>query len=97
MAAIKDEIALPAGEQGAGAPVPPAGASGAPGGGGGGGDAGNGGKGGIAEKKPAGARTSGGGRVKGKGVVFTPLYGCEETSTGVGPVSSILEVRGLMS
>lgn len=95
MAAIQDEIALPAGEQGAGAPVPPAATSAAPSGGGGG-DAGNAGKCGSSEKKPAGAGTSGGGRGKGKGVVFTPLYGCEEmeTSAGVGPVSSILEVRG---
>lgn len=93
MAAIKDELGLPPGEQGAGPPVPPAAAA-VPGGvGGGGGAAGNAGKGGSSEKKRPGPGTSGGGRAKGKGVVFTPLYGCEETSTGVGPVSSILEVR----
>lgn len=87
MDAIKDEIARPAGEQEQGPPVAPA--VGAATGGGG---AGNAGKGSCAEdKKPAGA---GVGRVKSKGVVFTPLYGCEETATGVGPVSSILEVRG---
>eukprot|EP00752_Nemacystus_decipiens_P006443 g5803.t1 len=98
MAAIKEEIALPGREQGAGPPAAAAAAAAAPGGGGvgdAGKNAGKGRKGGGAGKKPAGAGTSGGGRGKEKGVVFTPLYGCEETSIGVGPVSSILEVGGV--
>lgn len=36
--------------------------------------------------------------VKQKGlrdVVFTPLYGCDENISGVGPVCSLLEVGGL--
>ena len=41
---------------------------------------------------PNGSGSSGG---AGKGaVVFTPLYGCDETVGGVGPVCSILEVSG---
>lgn len=44
------------------------------------------------KKTTAGGRSGGGARSKGQ-VVFTPLYGCDEGATGVGPVSSILEVR----
>lgn len=52
--------------------------------------------------KPASGSTAGGssggggsdGALKGK-VVFTPIYGCDEGATGVGPVCSILEVGGI--
>ncbi|CAM9498044.1 unnamed protein product, partial [Ectocarpus sp. 4 AP-2014] len=94
IAAIKDEMGVPAGEQqlpAAGVAAHPASA---PRTSGGAVDrsSSKGGKGGTREKK-AGGR-SGGGRSKGK-VVFTPLYGCDEEATGVEPVSSILEVGGV--
>lgn len=43
------------------------------------------------------AAKSGSSGAKKKGlrdVVFTPLYGCDENITNVGPVCSLLEVRG---
>lgn len=98
MAAIKDETGVPVGAQQPNPPVvtdspPAAGVAvhpAAPRASGGALDrSAKGGKGGGGEKK-AGGR-NGGGRSKGK-VVFTPLYGCDEGATGVGPVSSILEV-----
>lgn len=100
MAAIKDEMGVPAAAQQPNLPVvanspPAAGVAAHPRAGGGasavdGSSKVEGGKGGTSEKK-AGGRSGGGGRSKGK-VVFTPLYGCDEGATGVGPVSSILEV-----
>ncbi len=95
MDAIKDELrAPPAGEQEQQRPGPPADRAG-PGGVGGDGAGGEASKAGKAgnERKAAGRGSRGGGR-KDKGVVFTPLYGCDEEATGVGPVSSILEVSG---
>lgn len=51
-----------------------------------------GGGGGDTQKASSGSGSgSAGSGSKGK-VVFTPLYGCDEGSTGVGPVCSILEV-----
>lgn len=52
------------------------------------------------EVASAGSRASGsnggsGGSSNKGAVVFTPLYGCDETVGGVGPVCSILEVSGL--
>lgn len=55
-------------------------------------------KGGVVAKRPSSRSSSSknnrgpaSGGLKGK-VVFTPLYGCDEGATGVGPVCSILEV-----
>lgn len=50
------------------------------------------------EVASAGSRPSGGsGGSSNKGaVVFTPLYGCDETVGGVGPVCSILEASSLI-
>lgn len=45
-----------------------------------------------ASKPDRGGSGGSGGGLKGK-VVFTPVYGCDEGATGVGPVCSILEVR----
>ncbi|CAM9131784.1 unnamed protein product, partial [Choristocarpus tenellus] len=45
----------------------------------------------MVEKKGSNAPSS---PAAGK-VVFTPLYGCEEGASGVGPVSSLLEVGGV--
>lgn len=99
MDAIKDEMrAPPAGEQQPQRPGPPADRAEPCGGGGGDGAGGEASKAGRArvgnEKRAAGSSSRGGGRKKNKGVVFTPLYGCDEEATGVGPVSSILEVSG---
>lgn len=45
----------------------------------------------TASTKSAAPVSGSGGASKGS-VVFTPLYGCDEGTPGVGPVSSILEV-----
>lgn len=97
MEAIKEEIGVhPLKPPPAAAPAVPAAPAIRRGVGGVGGGRGNS-KGSSSREKKSAAGAAGrgggsGGRSKGK-VVFTPLYGCEEGGTGVGPVSSILEVR----